>query len=741
MTWDENDNEAVNQIPTLLYGANVVPGNYSAAYNHYNVLSTVLAPFGLTGPNNAATAAPIQVFGGGSAAVSSITTSGSGITSGTGDLNVGKTVTITVNFSAAVTVNTSGGSPTLTLNDGGAASICRRLGHHGAQLQLHGCGRTEHAGSGRIRPQSQRRDHKGRSRQHANLSGATNNNPTGTLQIDTVVPTVASIVASGPGITNGSGSSEHRPSGDAHRQHERSGHHQHHWRLPALTLNDGGTASYTGGSGGTALTFSYTVAAGQNTPDLVISSFNLNGATATDGAGNIANLSGASNFNPAGTLQINTTAPTVSSIATSGTGITGGTGDLNAGKVVTLTVNFSTAVTVNTTGGTPTLTLNDGGTASYVSGSSSSALTFSYTVAAGQNTPDLAVSTFNLNGATVKDGTGNTADLSGATNNNPAGTLQIDTVAATVASIVASGPGITNGSGNLGTGQVVTLTVNMSEAVTINTTGGSPTLTLNDGGVASYTGGSGTTALTFSYTVAAGQNTPDLVVSSFNLNGATATDGASNVANLSAATNYNPAGTLQIGTTAPALTISSITTSGTGITGGIGDLNAGKVVTITVNFSGAATVNTTGGTPTLTLNDGGTATYIVAPAPHADLQLHRGSRAEHARPRRVLVQSQRRNREGRRWQHGRPVGRNQQQSSRHAADRHRGSGAYIQPGTSTGHQQQHRSLRFHDVKQRDEWSQLRLQARRRDHMDRRNRDHAIIVGTGERIARDSASGD
>ena len=742
VTWDENDNEAVNQIPTLLYGANVAPGNYSAAYNHYNVLSTVLAPFGLTGPNNAATAAPIQVFGGGSAVVSSIATSGSGITSGTGDLNVGKTVTITVNFSAAVTVNTSGGSPTLTLNDGGTASYVSGSGSTAlsfsytvaagqntpdlvvSALNLNGATIKDGAGN------------------NANLTGANNFNPAGTLQIDTVVPTVASIVASGPGITNGSGTLSTGQVVTLTVNMSEAVTINTSGGMPALTLNDGGTASYTGGSGGTALTFSYTVAAGQNTPDLVISSFNLNGATATDGAGNIANLSGASNFNPAGTLQINTTAPTVSSIATSGTGITGGTGDLNAGKVVTLTVNFSTAVTVNTAGGTPTLTLNDGGTASYVSGSSSSALTFSYTVAAGQNTPDLAVSTFNLNGATVKDGTGNTADLSGATNNNPAGTLQIDTVVPTVASIVASGPGITNGSGNLGTGQVVTLTVNMSEAVTINTTGGSPTLTLNDGGVASYTGGSGTTALTFSYTVAAGQNTPDLVVSSFNLNGATATDGASNVANLSAATNYNPAGTLQIGTTAPALTISSITTSGTGITGGIGDLNAGKVVTITVNFSGAATVNTTGGTPTLTLNDGGTATYVSRLRhQHADLQLHRGSRAEHARPRRVLLQPQRRNREGRSWQHGRPVGRNQQQSSRHAADRHRGSGAHIQPGTSTGHQQQHRSLRFHDVKQRDEWSQLRLQARRRDHMDRRNRDHAIIVGTGERIARDSASGD
>ena len=47
----------------------------------------------------------------------------------------------------------------------------------------------------------------------------------------------------------------------------------------------------------------------------------------------------------------------------------------------------------------------------------------------------------------------------------------------------------------------------MSEVVTVNTTGGSPTLSLNDGGTATYISGSGTNALTFSYTVGAGQNT------------------------------------------------------------------------------------------------------------------------------------------------------------------------------------------------------------------------------------------
>jgi hypothetical protein len=487
--------------------------------------------------------------------VSSIVTSGSGITSGAGDLNAGKVVTLTVNFSAAVTVNTSGGAPTLSLNDGGTASYISgsggtaltfnytvAAGQNTADLivsALNLNGATIAGGSGNA----------------ANLSGATNANPAGTLQIDTTAPTIASIAASGTGITNGSGNVSTGAVVTLTVNLSEVATVNTTGGTPTLALNDGGTASYISGSGSTALTFRYTVAAGQTTADLAISSFNLNGAVVNDGAGNALNLSGAANYNPGGILQINRPAATIASIATSGTGITNGAGDLNVGKVVTLTVNFSAAVTVNTAGGTPRLTLNDGGTASYTGGSGSTALTFSYTVAAGQNTADLIVSSLTVNGGTIIDGNGNAANLSGATNSNPVGTLQIDTTAPTIASIVATGTGVTNGTGSVSTGQVVTLTVNTSEAVTVNTTGGTPTLVLNDGGTASYTGGSGGTALTFSYTVATGQTTSDLAISSFNLNGALVSDRAGNAANLSGAANYNPTGTLQV----------NQTTTGTGV--------------------------------------------------------------------------------------------------------------------------------------------------------------------------------
>ncbi|MBV8912619.1 MAG: hypothetical protein JOZ05_06230, partial [Acetobacteraceae bacterium] len=61
--WDENDGTSDgNHVAAIFYGAGVQPGTYSTNYNHYNTLSTILASYGLTAPNNAATAAPINVF-------------------------------------------------------------------------------------------------------------------------------------------------------------------------------------------------------------------------------------------------------------------------------------------------------------------------------------------------------------------------------------------------------------------------------------------------------------------------------------------------------------------------------------------------------------------------------------------------------------------------------------------------------------------------------------------------------
>ena len=176
---------------------------------------------------------------------------------------------------------------------------------------------------------------------------------------------------------------------------------------PKLLLNDGGFASYTGGSNSDLLTFTYKVLAGQNTSSgaaLQITSASLNGGTIKMSGGTAAaDLSAAAGVNLG--VIIDTTAPTVSGISAAPT--SGGT--VGLGGTVAIELQLSEAVVVS---GTPTLKLSDGGTALYVSGGSSNPaggnLEFDYTVGSGQNTADLTISSLSLlSGATIADSAGN----------------------------------------------------------------------------------------------------------------------------------------------------------------------------------------------------------------------------------------------------------------------------------------------------------------------------------------------
>ena len=497
----------------------------------------------------------------------------------------------------------------------------------------------------------------------ASLSGAVTN-PAGTLQIDTTAPAVTSVATSGPGI-DGGGNGDLNAGDVVTLTVNLSEAVTVAGGTPTLSLNNGGTASYSGGSGSGALTFSYTVGAGQDTGDLAVTSFNLNGATLQDAAGNSASLSGAVT-NPAGTLQIDTTAPAVTSVVTSGLRhrrrrqrrpecrrCRHADGQPERGG--------------DGCGGTPTLSLNNGGTASYSGGSGSGALTFSYTVGAGQDIGDLAVTSFNLNGATLQDAAGNSASLSGAVT-NPAGTLQIDTTAPAVAVGRNFRPrDRRRRQRRPSAGACRALTADLSEAVTV--AGGTPTLSLKQWRHGELQRWLRTGVLTFSYTVGAGQDIGDLAVTSFNPNGATLQDAAGNSASLSGAVT-NPAGTLQIDTTAP--TVTSVATSGSGIDGGgNGDLNAGHVVTLTVNLSEAVAVG------------GRHADAVAEQWRHGELQRWLrstalsfsytvGCRAGHRRPGGDVVQPERGNAAGCGRQQRQPLGRGDQ-PGRHLADRHHGA--------------------------------------------------------------------
>src|SRR5207244_6991820 len=125
---------------------------------------------------------------------------------------------------------------------------------------------------------------------------------------------------------------------------------------------------FASGSGTNTLTYQYAVAAGENTADLAIIGADLNGGTMKDVFNTDADLTGAL-INPAGTLQIDTIDPHV-------TGVVATPADAHkaAGSVISLAVAFDEAVTV--AGGVPSLALNDGGGAHYVSGSGTHTLVY-----------------------------------------------------------------------------------------------------------------------------------------------------------------------------------------------------------------------------------------------------------------------------------------------------------------------------------------------------------------------------
>jgi len=380
---------------------------------------------------------------------------------------------------------------------------------------------------------------------------------------------------------------------------------------PQLALNSGGTATYSSGSGTTTLTFTYTVAAGQNSGDLDYTStgaLTLNGGTIKDQATSAdANLTLATP-GAAGSLGANKnividTAP--ASVA--GVSSTTANGTYGVGASIAITVTFDKAVTVT---GSPQLALNSGGTATYASGTGTAILTFTYTVAAGQSSADLdytSTGALTLNGGTIN--TTNNGQSAGLTLPAPgaAGSLGanknivIDTVPASV-----TGVNSTTADGTYGVGASISITVTFNKAVTVT---GSPQLALNSGGTATYASGTGTTTLTFNYTVAAGQSSADLDYTSttaLTLNGGTintTSNGQSASLTLPAP---GAAGSLGANKN---IVIDNGSASVTGVTSPTpnGTYAFGAVIDITIKFN--RVVNVTG-TPLLALNSGGTASYL-----------------------------------------------------------------------------------------------------------------------------------
>ncbi|MDL5038615.1 DUF4347 domain-containing protein [Comamonas sp. Y6] len=216
-------------------------------------------------------------------------------------------------------------------------------------------------------------------------------------------------------------------------------------------------------------------------------------------------------------------------------------GAYKMGDTVHITITYDQAVTVS--GGVPTLLLETGANdrlAVYVSGSGTNTLTFAYVVQAGDHSTDLdyvGSAALSLNGASIASvSLGNPAFTALPT---PGAADSLSTNAAIVIDGVA--PTITSvdvpTAATYTLGQTLDFTVNFAEAVAVDTTGGTPRLTiaLDTGGTAyaNYISGSGTTSLVFQMVVASGQvDLTGITVGALQAHGGVLRDQAGNNAEL-----------------------------------------------------------------------------------------------------------------------------------------------------------------------------------------------------------------
>ncbi|MDI5840221.1 putative Ig domain-containing protein, partial [Shewanella xiamenensis] len=252
------------------------------------------------------------------------------------------------------------------------------------------------------------------------------------------------------------------------------------------------------------------------------------------------------------------------------------------GQSLSFTVNTSENVIVNTGGGTPRIALTIGATtkyATYSSGSGTAALVFSYTVESGLVDSDgITIGALGLNGGTLKDAANNDMTLTLNSVGSTTGVL-VDSTAPTVSSVTAS-----TANGTYKVGDSISIQVNFSEAVTVT---GTPQLTLETGTTdrtINYASGSGSSTLTFSYTIQSGDSSNDLdyvATNSLSLNGGTIRDAATNNAILTLA---SPGAANSLGAN-KALVVDGVTPSVTSTAPVGGAVSTDTSVDFTVNFS------------------------------------------------------------------------------------------------------------------------------------------------------------
>ncbi len=386
---------------------------------------------------------------------------------------------------------------------------------------------------------------------------------------------------------------------------------------PVLNLIIGSTAvtaAYTSVNATTA-TFTYTVVSGlldTNGISLLSAMSLLGGATIKDLAGNDSYLQ----LNPPDLsgVTVDSIVPTIIAVVAPTDGI------YKIGDNIDFKVLWSEPITFNTALGTPsiTLTLDSGVVAAtyYAAGSTSTISVFRYTVLS-TNTDVNGVtltSPVNLNLGTIRDTAFNDATLSFSA--PPLTGVLVDGLKATILSWTAPA------NGTYGIGDNIDVIVTWSEPVDVDTSGGTPCLTIytDTSHSACYVPGPISANITFRYTVserlpvASGQyNQPTWVYGLVSLNSGTIQDGALNNVYLTFPvipyTAYYPwtyYPNIIVDDIRP--TVSSITSANITVPSKPNYFKSSHTIEYNVTFSESVNIV---GTPRLTLNIGGATRYAV----------------------------------------------------------------------------------------------------------------------------------
>lgn len=179
----------------------------------------------------------------------------------------------------------------------------------------------------------------------------------------------------------------------------------------SISLNSGGKASFSGGSGTNTLKFLYTVGSSHDSIHLDYTSsgaLKLNDSTIEDATGNNANLilpepNTAGSLGANKNLIINKKEPVIIDVKSTDANGNYINGTYKIGDKIPIKIIFSKNVTVTNS---PQIVLNSGSTVNYSRGSGSNELIFEYTVASGDITSELdytSTSALSFNNGTIKE--------------------------------------------------------------------------------------------------------------------------------------------------------------------------------------------------------------------------------------------------------------------------------------------------------------------------------------------------